>query len=135
MFGIIKRLWSAAGYSTEVTLAFFRMYQINLDDMAKRARRERTLSDFCDEAQKSGLSAQDCARLIYESGYEDTSVLRQGAGVPTPSADESYRLSAMAPTDAVSFFVGTQSRFKALKKQFTEAGLSEEYQATVSLSI
>lgn len=70
-----KRLWVAAGYSADVSVAFHRLFAVDLDALAKRARAERVLSEFCDKAQEKGLSAEECARRIFEHGWEDQSRL------------------------------------------------------------
>jgi hypothetical protein len=71
----MKRLWAAAGYSTDVTVEFHRLSGTNLDEMAQRAKGVKALSNFCDKAQEKGLSAAECARLIYDGGWEDISAL------------------------------------------------------------
>jgi hypothetical protein len=75
MFGAMKKLWSSSGYWAGVVVEFGQMTGTNLEQMAKATNSKHLLDAFCAEAQKRGLSEQQCAQVIHDYGFQDLSVL------------------------------------------------------------
>ena len=68
-------MWSASGYWAEVIIEYSKLTNTNLEHTAKIGGDQHLLDHFCTKAKAKGLTAFQCAGLIYEHGFHDASVI------------------------------------------------------------
>ncbi len=68
-------MWNASGYWAEVIVEYGKSTGTNLEKTANLSGDKHLLDHFCAKAKDKGLSAKQCAALIFEHGFHDTSVI------------------------------------------------------------
>lgn len=74
-FKTSANMWNASGYWAEVVVEYGKLTNISLEHTAKVTGDQHLLDHFCAKAKDKGLTASQCATLIYQHGFHDVSVI------------------------------------------------------------